>query len=182
MPVYVVGDSKTWANLWLCVLSDTLSLDGWSVYDVDAPMAAVSGYGVAGIAGIIDSYLAATSFGPPPAACCNLGVNDVGSLPPEATWIANYEYIIDAILTKWPAIKVYIVKPWRRGYAAECNTLAGWIDTIIADYAGNVLVGHDERIWLEGGDDGATMTTDGTHYSDAGQAECASQWETILTA
>lgn len=58
--------------------------------------------------------------------------------------------------------------------------MAGWIDAIIADYPGRCYAGHDERIWLEGGDNGATMTYDGTHYSAAGQAECVNQWKTIL--
>jgi hypothetical protein len=38
----------------------------------------------------------------------------------------------------------------------------------------------DERVWLEGGDDGATMTTDGVHYSSAGQTACAAAWQTVL--
>lgn len=128
----------------------------------------------------IDTYLS-TVTPEPPVVLCNVGVNDLtGGLPVEATWKTNYEYIIDAILTKWPSVIVYIAKPWRRGYAADCNTLAGWIDDIIADYSGEVLVGHDERTWLEGGDDGATMTYDGIHYSTAGETECYNQWLAIL--
>jgi len=45
---------------------------------------------------------------------------------------------------------------------------------------GVAYLGHDERVWLEGGDDGATMTTDGRHYSAAGQAECAAQWRSVI--
>ena len=34
---------------------------------------------------------------------------------------------------------------------------------------------------LEGGDDGATMTSDGIHYSAAGLAEVIAQWSAIIT-
>lgn len=131
----------------------------------------------------IDENLASV-VRPPLVVLCNLGVNDCwfGLLPAEATWKANYKYIIDAMLAKWPTITVYLAKPWMRDYTAECNTIAGWIDDIIADYSGEVLLGHDERVWLEGGDDGVTMTLEGIHYNAAGNAECTAQWVAILTA
>lgn len=99
----------------------------------------------------------------------NFGANDVAALPAEATWKADYLAIIDAFVAKWPTAKFLITRPWRRGYAAECNTIAGWIDDIVAARPGVAFVGDDERVWLENGDDGATMTIDGTHYSSAGQ-------------
>lgn len=145
------------------------------------PSGGNAGYTVALTVGWIDDNLSSI-VKEPQAVLCNLGSNDVynGDIV-EATWKTNYEYIVDAILTQWPSVTVYIAKSWRRGYTADCNTIAGWIDDIILDYpGGNVLVGHDERTWLEGGDDGATMTSDGIHYSEAGQTECAAQWEAIL--
>lgn len=116
----------------------------------------------------------------------NLGavtLNDA-VMPDAATWKSDYQYIIDAIIARLPTSTVYIVKPWYAGYTANANTMAGWIDDLItanaALYPGQVILGHDERVWMEGGDNGATMTTDGLHYSTAGMAECAAQWKTIL--
>ena len=97
----------------------------------------------------------------------DLGVN-WSVAPTESEWKASYKNIIDAILAKYSGAKVYLTKPWKRGWTTWPNTLAGWIDDIVADYSGNVLVGDDERTWLEGGDDGATNTSDGIHYSTAG--------------
>jgi lysophospholipase L1-like esterase len=111
----------------------------------------------------------------------NLGVNDwVSALPNETTWKANYQTIIDAVHTKWDYAKIYIVKPWSRNHTSDAATVAGWIDALIAANSGVCIAGHDEQGWLEGGDNGVTMTTDGVHYSTAGNAECISQWETVL--
>lgn len=101
----------------------------------------------------------------------NFGANDVAALPAEATWEADYLAVIDGFVAKWPTAKFVITRPWRRGYATECNTLATRIDHIVAARPDVAFVGDDERVWLEGGDNGATMTIDGTHYSAAGDAE-----------
>lgn len=110
----------------------------------------------------------------------NLGANDVSTLPTEELWKSNLTSIIDAFREKWPNVKLYIAKAWRRNYATECNSLASWIDDVVSSYSANVYLGHDERIWLEGGDDGATMTSDGTHYSPSGVAEVDDQWLSVL--
>lgn len=148
---------------------------GWSVY-------AVSGHtlanGVTNVASIIAAVNQAN--GGRVNVLSNYGTNDLAVLPVEATWRANYQTIIDAIMAAQPGARIYIVKPWKRGYTANANTMAGWIDTIVAANPGVAFVGHDERTWLEGGDDGATMTIDGVHYSAAGQAECAAQWKAII--
>jgi hypothetical protein len=101
----------------------------------------------------------------------NWGINEIenGGIV-EANWKASYLYVIDAIRTKYANAEIYITKPWGRGYTADCNTLAGYIDAIVAARSTFCHVGDDERTWLEGGDDGATNTRDGIHYSDvAGQ-------------
>jgi hypothetical protein len=110
----------------------------------------------------------------------SLGGNDVLALPAEATFKANYQAIISKLVAKWPNIKIYLTKPWRRTYGAECLTVAGWVDYIVSQNPGVVFVGHDENVWMEGGDDGATMSSDGTHYSAAGNAEVINQWKTAL--
>lgn len=187
-----MGDSKsTSSDAWVWTLLSQLDAAGVLIDErwiEDTPRNwAVAGKTVATLKSSIDDYISGHSINAwvdKNIFLINLGANDVGGALDEATWKANYQYIIDAILAKWPYAKIYIAKPWRRGYATECNTLAGWIDNLITSnaitYPGQVFLGHDEQGWLEGGDNGATMTTDGIHYSTAGHAECASQWLTIL--
>lgn len=108
----------------------------------------------------------------------NIGVNDFQSAT-EAQWIANVETVADAIHVRWPAALFYMMRPWKRGFNATADVYASRIDQIVAART-FVRLGPDERIWLKGADDGATMTTDGIHYSAAGQAECAAQWKAVL--
>jgi hypothetical protein len=61
----------------------------------------------------------------------------------------------------------------------QADEFAGWIDTLIVARA-YVRAGPDERVWLKGQDDGATNTTDGVHYSAAGQTACAGKWRALL--
>lgn len=129
----------------------------------------------------VDADLALMGTPAPTYILLNLGVNDIAlGLPAEGAWNADLAYILDAFHTKWPSARVYVVKPWYRAGAASCDTVAARIDAVLATRSSWAFVGHDERVWLEGGDDGATMTTDGVHYSSVGAAECARQWRTIL--
>lgn len=114
-------------------------------------------------------------------ALINLGANDVSALPAEATWKADMATILDAINAKWPLAKVYIMRPWRQGEAADCNSLATWIADIVAARSSWAFVGPDERVFLENGDDGATYTSDGVHPTDpAGYLLTVDQWKTVL--
>lgn len=110
----------------------------------------------------------------------NLGANDVGALPAEATWKANLISIIDSLRAHSPGVLIHIARVWRRSFLTECNTLAGWIADVVALYPSGVYVGMDERIWLENGDDGATYTVDGIHYSAAAEPIAAAQWMTAF--
>ena len=131
------------------------------------------------MAGYIAADLAEIT-GTPTAVLFSMGTVELPSLPAEATWKADALAVLDAMRARWPAVRVYMVKPWRRGYSAESDTLAGWIDAVITLRPSFVFAGHDERVWLEHGDDGVAYTSDGIHYSNKGSAECARQWRTIL--
>lgn len=98
----------------------------------------------------------------------NWGVNEMASLPTEATWAASYYTVLDAIHAKWPDAKCYLTRPWKQGFDAQAATLNGWITTIVAARSTFAFVGSDEAVWLKAADDGATNTTDGVHYSAAG--------------
>lgn len=110
----------------------------------------------------------------------NLGANDVAALPAEATWKADMGAILDGYHAKWPNGKAYVMRPWVRGEAADCNTLAAWIADVVAARSTWAFVGPDERVFLEGGDDGATYTSDGVHPNAAGAALTAAQWKAAM--
>lgn len=182
-----MGDSKsntdrTWPTLMLATLN-AAGVATRNVFAEDTPRNwAVGGYKLSTLKSSFDAFMLehagkASSTGDKFLFFINVGANDVSSAIVEATWKTNYNYIIDAILTEYPTGKIYITKPWRRDYGTECDTLAGYIDDIVATYAisnpDHVYVGDDERIWMEGGDDGATMTSDGIHPSAAGEIAAA---------
>lgn len=100
----------------------------------------------------------------------NLGVAEMSALPDSATWCDNYLYIVNVIIAKYGDPEIRITYPWKRGATANANTVASRINSIIATDPVHLFAGDDERVWLEGGDDGATMTIDGVHYSAAGHA------------
>jgi lysophospholipase L1-like esterase len=112
-------------------------------------------------------------------ALINLGVNSIQDQT-ETPTKTFYQYIIDAINTKWPLCKIYITKPWARGSDSYADTLAGWIDDLITANPGVAYLADDERGWYKGADNGATMTSDGIHPSAAGNAEKINQMVTVL--
>lgn len=179
--VLTIGDSKTLGDLWQRQLISLLwfadvSTRYWQEYPT---VIATGGATVASRQSTIDADLLA-AVGIPDYVLIDLGANDAGSLPAEATWKANYQYIIDAIHSKWAGAKIYLSKPWRRGLTANCGTIAGWIDALVASNSSFVYVGDDQQVWLENGDDGATYTSDGTHFNTAGDTAKAAQLKAIL--
>jgi hypothetical protein len=178
------GDSTVFAptvTTWPTPLQRQAEISGGGVWDL---------YNVGLGGSTVASGLAAlttTLAGMPPAlyasdvrVLINYGVNDMAAMPSAGTWQANYLAMIDAIHAKWPTARIYLMRPWFRTHDADSDTLAGWIATIIAARATFVFPGPDERIWLKGSDDGATMTVDGAHYSAAGNVEAVNQWKAIL--
>lgn len=180
-----MGDSKSISsNSWGATLLTTLNaLDNpGRVWTENEPRGwAVGGATAASLKAGIDTEIALHSVTPLErnVFLSNIGANDSGS-PNRAQWKSDYQYIIDAIVAKWSDAQIYLAKPWRRNNDIACDSLAVWIDELVASNSTTCHAGHDERVWLEGGDNGATMTTDGVHYSMTGQAECANQWKTIL--
>lgn len=137
----------------------------------------ISGYTVATYKDIIDARLAASDI-EQDYVLINLGTNDVQAMPTEATWKSNYQYIVDAMHTKWPSALIYITKPWRSGYITEPVTMAGWIDDLIAANTGLCFEGINENVWFQNGV--ATYSDDGIHYNTAGSTEAINQWVTVF--
>lgn len=181
--IFAIGDSKTQSstvaanhNDWPEYICKTLNDDGASPRHSEKPFRfGISGYTVAQMLTYCQTNLAAQWLTPNIIAI-NLGANDVQALPAEATLKASYVALIDLLRAKWPSVQIYLARVWRQSNPTECNTFATWIADIVATYPSGVHVGMDERVWLEGGDDGATYTTDGTHYSEPAQQVAADAW------
>lgn len=169
-----VGDSKTVTNQWQPLLVASVL----STKRVITQNIAQSGIGVDVMYGRIDADLA-DPIRQDSTTDALINLFDI-AYADGGQWKLRMGYIADAIHAKYPNGRVFIARPWRRDYLAQANTQAGWTDEIVAARAGWCFVGPDERVWLEGGDDGVTMTTDGTHYSAAGIIEAAAQWQSVL--
>jgi len=126
----------------------------------------------------------ANGIGVPTYFLINLGANDVGDASwatiTEAGWTVGLTAIVDAMHAKAPNAHIYIMRPWRQGYDARCDSLAAWINDVVTSRSSFCHLGPDERVFLKGADDGATMTADGTHPNHAGYVETAAQWKTAL--
>lgn len=173
----IYGDSKAnqaWQIYWQLISANSKA-DLWQWQRI-----AVGGRTVALAQANVDAELPSATK-TPSVVLWNLGANDVSSLPSQSTWKANVRYILDAIKTKWPSVAVRIAYVWRNGYSTECDTVNGWYADIMAEaaYSSWVFAGHDERAWL--GPNAATLSSDGTHYSDpAGFIAVAGQWCAFL--
>lgn len=138
----------------------------------------VGGQTVASMKLLVDAQLAAAS-GTPEFILCNLGANDAASMPEEAAFKTNYQYIFDAMHTKWASVKIYVMRIWNRAQEANSTTLDGWIDDLVTANA-FVYAGPDERIFLENGDAGVTYMADDAHPNSAGYDLTAAQWRTAI--
>ena len=187
------GDSKTFGASWQATLYNRANLAKFPAMQFDwrvltatpttnaahAGILARNGSTPATMQALIDADLAAMTTPPVSKVLFNLGANDMGGLPAEATWEGNVLYLLDAFRAKWPTVEVYIARPWRRGFDADSDTLAGWIGTVVAARSFAHL-GPDERVTIKAGDNGNTNTWDGVHYSPTGASAWASAWVTAL--
>lgn len=162
-----IGDSKTASGVYQPLLAtDMRPATGYTTVWSESPASiSYNNETVALMAGRIDAELA-TRSGSPTFIFINLGVNEVISLPVRATWSANYLYVIDALHVKYPEAKIYLTRVGRRTYGANCTTLMSWmLADVVAARSSFVFApaGMDEQVYLEGGDDYTTLTSDGIH-------------------
>lgn len=172
-----IGDSKTSRLQWQGTLIDLLEAGAggrWGFETIAYP-----GITMGGEAARIGVDLTQTRQ-TPSYVLFNFGANNVTSLPAEATWKADAQTVLDAVHAKWPSAQVYLMRIWRRSYAANCNTLAGWIGDLVTTNSTFCHLGPDERVFLENGDNGATYTSDGIYPNAAGYALTAAQWEAVI--
>lgn len=178
----LLGDSKTARSGWPVPLaSQALQRDN-RVYmpkngGVEGATVATAS---AGIAAILANMPDDPDGDGPILVLMNWGANDMLAMPVQATFEANYLTIIDAVHTKWPTALIYLARPWRQGKATESTTLATYIANVRAARSSYTFLGMDERVWLEGGDNGATNSSDGVHYTTAGYTAAANAWTAVL--
>lgn len=177
--IFPYGDSKTAAVPGYIVdLLANLTTGTGNTWSETPARLAVVGRTIANAA--IAAYTeVGTAVGVPQFVLINLGANDVLALPAEATFKGNLRTIINNMLLKWPLTTILMMQTWSRGEDADHNSLATWRTAIAAEYS-RVGIGPDERVFLEGGDDGATYTSDGLHPNAAGYTLTATQWQTAM--
>lgn len=122
----------------------------------------------------------------------DVGVNDVGFaapwvLPNQTTWQNNYISILDTLNTQWPSAQIYLTKPWKRqagGDETLFDTMAGWVDNVVAARPAFAHVLDDERVWFAGSPATYTSATDGAgtniHWNLAGQTKAAQEKLAVL--
>lgn len=185
---FAVGDSKTQGvgddtppalgeNGFPPILLASLQASGQRWHEI--ARIGLSGYSVAALKDEIDARLSAI-ISAPDYILLNLGRNNVDYKTNATLWVSNYQYIIDAMHAKWPLAKVYLM---RVGAQSEPTVWVSMGDVHIPlVIAGRVWahLGPDERVFLEGGDDYATYTTDGSHPNRAGYTLTAVEWKTVI--
>lgn len=189
---FPVGDSKTVAASasgrgYQSYLEAYLKTSTTHLWVQHPPQYATAGYTVAAMLTYVNANLSSlSSADAPDYILINLGANDVKNSTfaglTEAGLKADYLDLLDQFHAKWPNAQMYLMRVWRSSADADLSNLTafnGWVDDIIAarDF---VYAGPDERVFLEGGDNGATYTVDGTHPNAAGYALTATQWQTAM--
>lgn len=110
------------------------------------------------------------------AVLINLGANDVGSMPAQATFETNLAYILDALHAKWPNARILVASSWRRGFDSESATLKSWEANVLATRGPWAVAGPDEAVFIKQADDGASCTSDGTHWNSTCYQAEALEW------
>jgi len=174
-----VGDSKTavvngspWVESLIANMNTDYNSSPGVYFEEDAPRNwAVGGYASVDLASHIDAWLlthTVKSYADHNVFLLNVGSGDLVVGTAEADFKTAALYVIDAIKVQYPNAVCFVDKTWRRGYDAAALTMAGWVDDIVAARSTFCYVGADENDWVKGVDDGATMSYDGAHYSEAG--------------
>lgn len=136
-----------------------------------------SGGTTATVNGLVPAFLASQTL-QPQWALVNLGSNDVpkihdGTLTSSA-WLASMGTLLDAIHARWPSTQVRLMRVYHTTYPTECDTIAGWMDTVVASRSAWAAVGPDERVFLPG------HVSDVTHPDSTGYGLTASAWQTVM--
>lgn len=132
---------------------------------------AVGGHTMTQAKAAIDATLAAANE-TPELCFFNVGINNADSPPDESAFKADFQYILDAIHTKWPTTKIYIMNGvYKASNPPGCNTISGWLNDVLLLNSGYCYAWADERVWFAA--NMGLYSSDGVHYTNAGAAEAA---------
>lgn len=109
-----------------------------------------------------------------------LGVNDMTASTTEAAYKTALGHMLDTLHAAWPDAQFRVGYPWKQGFDAQSDTMAGWIDNVLASRASYSATGPDERAFLKGADDGSSNTFDGIHPNATGYDLWAAEWKTAM--
>jgi len=176
--IATLGDSKCEASTftgWQPILLSSLGA-GWAEsYRM--------GIGGAGLTSFETWFTSDSARCPiiPEFVLVNIGVNSMGGGMGEATFKGRMEAILDAVHARWSSTTVLVAVPWMQGRDAESLNWASWIAEVIADgRSAWSSIGLDEYAVIRPPDNGVTNTTDGIHYSAAGNIVAAAAWQTAM--
>ena len=173
--------SPTDTKGWLGHLVDSITNDPPAEeFALEAPSRyAAGGATITDIKIVIDAQLAQRTD-TPEIVMVYMGAND--TVDPyysglsEAGWKADYQYVIDALHTKWPSAKIYLGKSWRLGYASRFAVINAWIDDLIAANSSFCYLGLDGQPILSG----HAELYDGVHPNHDGCVALAAGWKPLL--
>jgi lysophospholipase L1-like esterase len=191
MGIFAVGDSKTEATadnfvgypVYLAAQLTTSAVDCY-----ERPLRyGIGGYKVAQMLAYATTHLP-NETQTPHYITINLGINDTaGALPINGDqWKADYGALLDLLHAKWPDAKIGLMRVGKRTVDANVITAITsmddvWIPQLIAARP-YCFLGPDERVFLEAGDDYASLTVEGVHPNHAGHVETANQWYAAIAS
>ena len=178
--IKTVGDSKieSFVPGWQPYLLDSLGA-GW----VECLQYAHSGWTVAQLRANQDAFNSHIPSGVvPDYVLVNAGANELlTTIPSEATWNASLGALLDAEHALAPNALVIVSYPWVATKDVGAATLKSRIDTVLSTRSAWAIAGVDEAVVIKAGDDGATNTSDGTHYSNpAGNTAYAAAMQAVM--
>jgi lysophospholipase L1-like esterase len=93
----------------------------------------------------------------------------------------NATLLVDAINAKFPSAKLYIDFPWALPADANYASAKSQLQAVIAARSSFCFAGVDQGVVLKGGDNGASETSDGIHFSSI-PATCTAYATALRTA
>jgi lysophospholipase L1-like esterase len=118
---------------------------------------------------------------PIPYVLLTIGNGDLWDpMPDHATWVSNYQAVVDAWQAAFPAVQIYCCREWSHDPAANEPTLKGWLDEVIASRSAFVHAGPREADLIVPPDNGATYYADGIHPNAAGYHLLALDWQSRM--
>jgi lysophospholipase L1-like esterase len=178
--ILFIGDSKTDNEIYREPLRDALKTASGSRWVEMPTQIGISGITTALMAARCDADIVSMAgIQSPREIIINLGANDVNGSALADDFETNTRYIVNAYHTAFPLSNIRLTKIWKRGAAVAVAAANVIISAIYLDYTW-LKPGIDEALFLEGGDDGATYTTDGVHPNVAGGILEADAWKTAI--